>query len=558
MLPLQTKQKEKVSIKSLILNFEFAKCEKLLRDRDNERNHKQDLNLGIIKVIRTLITRSETDLNLALIQLKETGNSSNKTFSSITLHIYSSADAFTMKSLRLVDDPRFLHPESEEFSEIYSKRLFSELVSVECDLLRIFLKCLCTGENSNIFTELLNESELTNFRAAFMTLYHAHGRFQALPSEHKLKGNDDDSEYKDGLMLSWGLCNLLSLLLPSQLSTIMGISEFLVSTIAEALNMINYASIASGEGIQCLLANLILVMYYSDMNTKPDEAIKHLTAMKQPKSAMIQYLHAKLLRFQGQTSGALELFAKIRLIPPIIQIPVYWQMVQCFAESQKWPEAVQYTRSLREYDTAGTFPSKILSLYIEAAFMQASTGRIFGPLSFEVQGPLEKILEAARNKNKSPRSLLDSFAISRARNVLERKEHFFLPHFELLLIWDRLECIGHKKFVTSQVRMALESSDQLTFEQQTLGWLILAVLSDSPAASSKLIVNHILPREKALPPASFVGIRAKLELAKYLLHAGNDIEFGWKLLKEIEMNCFDKNGFPGQATILLLLSKLKN
>ena len=92
----------------------------------------------------------------------------------------------------------------------------------------------------------------------------------------------------------------------------------------------------------------------------------------------------------------------------------------------------------------------------------------------------------------------------------------------------------------------------------TLGWLILAVLSDSPMASSKLIVNHILPREKALPPASFVGIRAKLELAKYLLHAGNDIEFGWKLLKEIEMNCFDKNGFPGQATILLLLSKLKN
>ena len=89
-----------------------------------------------------------------------------------------------------------------------------------------------------------------------------------------------------------------------------------------------------------------------------------------------------------------------------------------------------------------------------------------------------------------------------------------------------------------------------------MGWLILAVLSDSAKAAIKLISNHIIKSERTLPSANFVLIRSKCELAYRQAIEGNDASAS-SLLEEIEMLCFNKNGFPGQATILVLVSKLK-
>lgn len=547
-----------------ILDFEFTKAEKILRENiekdvgESKLGHAS-MNLGIVNVIRALISRSETDYNLAILQLTETQNSASKMFSISTINLFPAADFFTFKSLQLLDDPRFTKEVEEsananeeiesDFMKIYYQRSVSELITAECVLLQIFLKCVFTGEHSNIFSSLLNESELTSFRSAFMTLYHAYDRFKFLPEGNKLRL---DNEYRDGLMLAWGLCSLVTLLLPCQLAVILGTSAFQLSSVSEALNLIEYSASLSADGLHSLLASLILIFYHADVKNNVDEAQKHLDSLEQPKSVLCQYFQAKFHRLQGQLSSSIEILTKIRLTPAIVQLPIFWQIIQCFAESQKWPEAIQYTKMLRNCG----YPSIIFSLYLEASFMQASTGRAFGPLSFEVQCLLEKILEASRAKHKSPRLFLDRLAITRARNVLERGEHFFLPHFEMFLLWDRLKGISHKDFVTSQVRKALESSGQLTFEQQTLGWLILASLSSSPSSSIKLITNHILPKERALPAATFVMIRAKCELAQCLLFEGKT-EAAKILINEIEMRCFDKNGFPGQTTILLLLSKLK-
>lgn len=549
-----------------VLNFEFAKVERILREKiekdvGERKTGHASMNLGIISVIRALISRSETDYNLAILQLSETQNNATKIFSTLTLKLFPSANLFTFKSLQLLDDSRFVQKgenkeieidsdSDSDFIESYYKRSVLELITAECALLQIFLKCVFTGEHSNIFASLLAESEFTDFRSAFMTLYHIYDRFKLLPEGNILKL---DNEYRDGLMLTWGLCSLVTLLLPSPLAVILGTTGFQLSSIPEALNLIKYsASLSNGDGLHFLLATLLLIFYNSDANINIEEAKRHLDSLGQPKSALCQYLQAKLARLQGQLSSSIDILTKIRSSSTMIQLPVFWQIIQCFAESQKWPEAIQYIKALRDCG----YPSRIFSLYLEASFMQASTGRTFGPLSFEVKCLLEKILEASRAKHKAPRPFMDRLAIARARNVLERGELFFLPHFEIFLLWNRLEGISHKEFVTSQVREALESSGQLTFEQQTLGWLILAVLCDSPATSSKLIVNHILPKERALPPSFFVMIRSKCELSRCLLLEGKK-EAAQLLINEIEKICFDKNGFPGQITILLLLSKLK-
>lgn len=544
-------------IEELILNFEFSKAEKQLSESleqdEAERNFElANMSISIIAVIKAIITHSEVNYNLAMKNLEENRIYARKMFLSLTFQLYPKADMFTVKMLQLMNDPRFNSQEDDEFVDLYSKRIMFELYSVECYLLKLFLKCIFAGEQSSVFSSLFDDSELIEFRASFMILYHAHKRFETLYPQNSSK--ECNLEYHDGLTLAWGLCNLLILHLPSQLSTILGISEFQTSSVSDALTLIKLST--SGKGIHKILSILILIIYHSDINNDPEEARRHLDALNEPKSGMVQYFSAKLLRTNGQLSNAIDAFTKIRLIPPIIQIPVYWQMIKCFAESQKWPEAVQYTRSLRECWDKGTFPSKIFSLYLEAAFMQASTGRTLGTLSNEVQGLLVKILETSRTKHKAPRPIFDLFAINRARNVLDHNEHFFLPHFEVLLLWDQIKDIEHKDFVTSQVRKALESSGELTFEQQSLGWLILAVLTDSSIASSKLIINHILPREKALSSNSFICIRAKCELAHCYFLEG-DFDFCRKLLTEIEMACFNKNGFLGQTMILLFLSKMK-
>lgn len=540
-----------------ILNFDFGKCEKVLSEAA-EGNEKclgldqSNVNLGVIGVIRALISRSETDYNLTILQLAEIQKKSKKSFADLTLKLYPSTDHYVIKCLQVLDDPKFLNDSNDEsdFRKVYHQRSVNELISAECGLLQIFLKCIFTGEQCNIFSALLTESELSNFRTCFMTLYHAYDRFTQLPPYTSLYLA---GEYRSGLLMGWGLCSLLTLLLPSQLSTILGIIGFELASIPEALSLIESASIGNEEGLHSILSKIIILMYNLDVNSDISESKRLVNSIGHPKSALQQYMQAKLCRLEGQSSACIETLGRIRLSHPLIQMPVYWQMIQCFAENQKWPEAIQCIKSLRNCSSAG-FPSNIFSFYLEASFTQASTGRTFGPLSVEVQGLLAKVLGAARDKHKAPRPFLDRLAITRARNVLERNEHFFLPHFEIILIWDRLKSINHKESTIAQVRKALESSGQLTLEHQALGWLILAILSDNPATTIKLINNHILPRERALPSANFVSIRAKCELAHCYLQEGKLHD---KLLKEIELQCFDVNGFPGQATILLLISKLK-
>ena len=542
-------------IKDLILNFEFVKLEKLFKDQIEARVGDPVPNLGILSMIRAFITKSELDFNLAIEELEDAQKKSDLNFNDLTLKLYPAADLFTLKGLQLSDDPRFISDpqDNSAFVHVYIKRLMAELSKSECVLFEIFLKCIFTGEHSNILLSLLSETELTAFRGAFMTIYHSIERFKQLPTDHFMV-TAEFSEYRDGLFLAWGLCSLLVLLLPSPLAVILGTSEFQLSMVSQCLEVIEIAG--RGKSLHAILANLILVLYSCELKEDANSVKKYLDALGSPKSAMSQYFQSKLMLLQGNTFGSIEILTKIRISPMMVQSPVYWQMIQCFAEGQRWPEAIQYIKALRESGSA--FPSKIFYLYLEASFMQASTGRAFGPLSIEVQSLLKKVLEASRAKHKAPRPFLDRLAIARSRNVIERHEHFYLPQFEILLLWDRLKMIDHGDFVVKQVRKSLESSGELTFEQQTLGWLILAVLSKSPESSIKLINNHILPREKALPPASFTTIRAKCELGHcLLLQNGNGDEIE-KLLKEIEMLCFDKNGFPGQGTILSHLFKLKN
>ena len=471
-------------VKDLILNFEFVKLENVLRDQLEQQKGNSNLDLGILGIIRAFISKSEPDFDSAIIELEDAEKKSENVFNSLTHKLYPSADLFTFKSLQLTDDPRFVnsHEDGGLFFKIYTQRIISEFTGSECILLQIFLKCFFTGEHSNILLTLLSEEELRAFRAAFMTIYHSFERFKQLPTDHSIN-TDVFVEYRDGLHLAWGLCSLLVLFLPSQMGIILGTSEFQLATVPECLAVIELA--VSRLNLHSILANLILILYACDFKNDFDMAKKYLELLGSPKSIMHQYFQSKLMHLQGKTTEAIEILTKIRLNSSIVQLPVYWEMIQCFAEDQRWPEAIQYIKALRERGAA--FPSKIFSFYLEASFMQASTGRAFGPLSIEVQSLLKKVLEAARVKHKAPRPFLDRLAIVRSRNILERHEHFYLPHFEILLLWDRLKMIEHGDHVVKQVRKSLESSCELTLEQQSLGWLILAVLSKSPESSTKLI-----------------------------------------------------------------------
>lgn len=537
-------------IKSLIFNFEFVKLEKILRDQPENNEGYSYLDLGILAIIRAFISKSEIDFNLAIIELEDAQKNSDKIFKTLTHQLYSAADLFTFKSLQLTDDPRFINDQGNEpFLKLYAHKLISELIASECGLMIIFLKCLFTGEHSNILSTLLSERELKAFRTAFMSIYHAYERFKRLPIDHFMKSNAF-AEYQDSINLAWGLCSLLVLLLPSPMVIILGTSEFQLYTVPQCLEVIESA--VSGKTLHSILANLILVIYACDLEEDLKAFKKYLDLFGDAKSTMSMYFLSKMTRLQGNTSDAIEILKSIHSSLLLVQMLVYWQMIQCFAESQRWPESIQYIKALR--NGGASFPSRIFSFYLEASFMQASTGRAFGPLSIEVQSLLKKVLEASRSKHKAPRPFLDRLAITRSRNVLERHEHFYLPHFEILLLWDRLKVVEHRDFVIKQVRKSLESSGELTLEQQSLGWLILASLSESPEASIKLMTNHIMPRERSLPPENFISIRAKCELAHCLQKCG--VEKG--ILNEIEMLCFDKNGFLGQGTILSLLFKLKN
>ncbi len=58
-----------------ILNFEIGKIETNLREKINQDVEERKMgiaamNLSIVGVIRALISRSETDYNLAILQLK--------------------------------------------------------------------------------------------------------------------------------------------------------------------------------------------------------------------------------------------------------------------------------------------------------------------------------------------------------------------------------------------------------------------------------------------------------------------------------------------------------
>lgn len=538
-------------VKKLIMNFEFVKLEKMFRDQQENNEGSSYLDLGILVIIRAFISKSETDFNLAIIELEAAQKGSEKRFKSLTHQLYPAADLFKFKSLQLTDDPRFINEQGNEpFLKLYAHKLISELIASECVLMQIFLKCLFTGEHSNILLTLLSETELIAFRAAFMSIYHAYERFKQLPAEHLMK-KEVFVEYRDGLHLAWGLCSLLVLLLPSPMVIILGTSEFQLDTVTQCLEVIESA--VSGKILHSILANLILVIYAVDLKEDLMLARKYLDLVGDSKSIMSQYFYSKMARLQGNTAGAIEQLSKIRASSLLIQMPIYWQMIQCFAENQRWHEAIQYIKALRE--NCASFPSKIFSFYLEASFMQASTGRAFGPLSIEVQSLLKEVLVASRSKHKAPRSFLDRLAIARSRNVLERHEHFYLPHFEILFLWDRLRMIEHGDFVVKQVRKSLESSGELTFEQQSLGWLILATLSKNPESSIKLITNHIMPRERSLPPGNFISIRSKCELARCVQLLKED---AGKVLNEIEMLCFEKNGSPSQGIIFSLLFKLKH
>lgn len=552
-----TSNSEKLN--KFILDCDFCKAEKYLRDK-TESEQSFALSLGIVCLIRSIVSCSIIDFNLAILQLNDVHNKATVSCKATTSKLYPMASLLKVKSLQLFDDLRFTSnvetekydAKREEFNKLYYNRAVSDLIASECVLLKMLLKCIFNGVHSNIFAEIMKESELIQIRAAYLTLYHSYERFDQLPRGNALR---EDVEYRDQLMFSWGLCSLLTLLLPRQLGIIIGTSGFQLPTVAEALKVIEEA--ISGTGIHSLLAILILLMHHIEVKSEDRTIKKYLDLLAHPNTVLPQLFKAKKIRLKGQTTVAIDILSRIRISPSSSQLPVYWEMIQCFAESQKWPESIQFIKYLR--DSGQAFPSKIFSLYLEASFMQASTGRTFGPLSVEVQILLRKVLEASRAKHQDPRPLLDQLSINRARNVLERNEQFFIPHFELILLWNRLENVMDKEFIINQIKKSLESSGQrqLTPEQQALGWLILAVLSDSSKAAIKLISNHIIKSERTLPPANFVSILSKCELAYRQAIEGND-ERASSLLEEIEMLCFDKNGFPGQATILVLISKLKH
>jgi hypothetical protein len=548
----------KDSCVEFILNCEFGKAEGELRDRiSSEIKEKKpghcSMSLAVVTVIRALLSQSETDFNLAMIQLKDTQLVSRKMFHALTLQLCPNEDQSVLIGLKVKDDPRFLESDlMDPIGKLYYHRAVSELIVSECTLLQTFLNCLQTGKCANVFHALLSEAELIKLRAAWLALYHAHDRFNQLPAGHKLS---EDEEYRNGLHLSWGICNLMALLLPKQLGIILGTFGFQLASISEALETIEVAT--CGAGLHSLLAKMVIMTYHLDIAKDPDASINVLRMLEADDSAtpLVQYFKAKILHLQGKTCEALDVFAKIRINPAaVLQLPIHWQIVQCFAEDQKWPEAIQYTRLLRHSNAV--FPSKIFSLYMEAAFLHASTGRELGSPSIEVQALLSKILEEAKAVHTPPRPFLDRLAVMRARNTMYRREHFYLPHFEILLLWDRFDRVGHREFIRRDVRKTLESSGQLTLEQQALGWLVLALLSESPTSGSKLILNHILPRERSLQLEPFTVLRAKCELALNFLKEEHQ-ESCLDLVCGIEMKCFDKNGFPGLSTILQLASKIK-
>ena len=477
-----------------------------------------------ISVIKALMSQTAVDSERAFEQLHACRMLAQNTLTKLTFARFPNLSAQEHSLLRLTVSA----PVSQQ--NLHCSHL--QLIEAECTLLIITLQSLLMADYGNLLH--LSVDQQKSLFEAYFTLFHAQSGLQ--------QGDDYDHEYVCGVAFTWGLVNLLFSLLPGKFSSCFAVEHFNSTTLLALID-----STLDPRTIHGRFAKLFMAFFHLNITRSAGAVARLMPTSKSGigESPLRVYLSARLLHLQGHTRKALDLLlgsSSLSLDRAVIgtHLPCYWEAIKCLAEEQRWHEAVQLTRKLRP------FPSAISSLYLEAVMIQASTGRLGnGLLSLEVQSLFKEILRLASTQDDQNKlSAFDKLALTRAQDCLQKGGIFFVPQFELLLLWDRL-VVKDSGALAQEISSVMEKQAQkLTPEQMTLGWLLLALMAKEHTEA--LIINHVLPRDSC----DFYTFKAKLELARLSGDQGR--------LEEVESGVFErKDSLIGQGNLLIQIAQLK-
>lgn len=539
----------------LLQQGDFCGAEELLqasvaRDKTQQLGYSH-LGLGILCAVRGMLSCSASDHATGMRHLRDGQCQAARQFSAVTQLLYPDMNPLQHLSLQLFVDAKACLKMGDDRTLLdwYLTRGHCELVMAECMLLRMLLAAIATSNGAAPFVGLCDTSEMPHLRACYTSLYYAKERLSQFDSA--------DAHYRSGVQLCWGLFGILTALLPDTVSALLGTAGFQPS-IDESVALLEKA--ACHGGLHAVPARIVLVSFHLTIGNDTVVAETALAGAFPTVSPLSQYFVGLLRTRQGNRSLAIDAFLSVRLCRPDGKqqhLLCYWQAIQCHAASQQWIEALHCIRMLR---ASAKFPGAVVSLYLEAACLQASSGRSTGPLSVEVRGLLQQMLSAAesRQQKRGPGDALESLALARARAVIDRNEAFFLPQYELLLVWGRLREAAQGALIAEQIREVLGGSPgRLTDEQTALGWLMLAMLSPR-TASTELILHHVLPRERnsTKSKSSYISALARCELVETLADHGQ-CEAAIRLLRSLERELSLSRGGMLQKPILFRIAQLK-
>jgi hypothetical protein len=548
------------------------------------------LGRGFLGFIRAMLTFELGEIDAAVGHLTEASELAEALHESTMEELYKDRSVYTRVYVHLFGDKSVAkgkrgngssgpgdETNAEEKAALNRIRCHCELVLAESTLLRAVLSLL-TDLGGGGWMLLVREA--VHLRRSYLGY---HWFYEQLSSEKDDSDIANDADYRTGVLLGKGLFNLIFPLLPQSLLPVFALFGY-EGSLEAGLDQLHEAASLARRGLRGSIAAMMLLMFYlivannpvvmvmatDDLDKTADRSSHHRSKSwleraeellstlavqfpqpHQSKSPILQYFKGRLHYRRGDLLGAIAAYTD-----PTIQWSLYyqacaWEVIQCYAERLEWKAALPWAlRLAKESRWSRSFCS-----YLGAAILEATasdpkeTNRYLADVQQYFCRRLGKTIP------------LEKFALFRANSVLEQGQTLFIPHYELLLIWDILGRCEGKDAIFADVAEKLESAgSDITPEQTGIAQLILATIErargQQQAAAVRIEEKIIRPLERAKDlnyENTYILPMARCELTRCYLEVG-DAKAAKPLFKVLEA---ESTKYLLEKAVRIRLSQMK-
>ena len=576
----------------------FEEAYRMLYIRQSRDSMYMSLGRGCLGFVRAMLSFEVAEVDAAINHLQEAATVAEKFQEELLREMYKNRSMYTRLYVHLFGDHGVSANDSDTRSNssngkeagkatkaqqkhaLAVMRAHCDLVLAESTMLKAVL-AVFTDQGGGGWMLLIREA--VHLRRSYLSYQFLHDRLFGSNEKHLQK----DDDYKSGVLVGKGVFNLLFPLLPQALLPVFALFGY-EGSLEDGLDQLHEAAEMCGHGLRSPIAALMLLIFYlviagnpvvmvmgqenldvdkerpipekeeesSQMQEKrhsrkswlqrAESLLEHMIHKydgtktthrdeKHANSPIFEYFKGRLLYKRRKINDAIATYTNDNVCWTIFNQACSWEVIQCYAEELKWQEALPYAITLANESRW----SKSFCSYIAAAVIIAANDA----RNAEVKEHLENVQKHFRRRL-GKTIPLEKFALRRANNVLEKGELFFIPHYELLLIWDVLPICQARHQIYGDVSQELDQkSSKLTSEQKGIGHLILATIARSNghvADAIRIIRTEILvPLEQDRHfdiEFTYIIPMAQCELARCLLELSTDkaIQEAKKIIKHLE------------------------